>query len=92
MASDLRARIEAIHQPTTESAESYPWNNDHHDAMWPDCPGVDDASDCPGHEHDVQVCGECGYEHDGDQATFRRWPCPTIEALAAPVPTVEEKP
>lgn len=35
---------------------------------------------CKGHTVKVQVCNECGYEHDDGYPIFRRWPCPTYVA------------
>lgn len=69
----------AIHTPVTEEAE-----------VWIDGPGEDthreqfpDCTDCEGHTIEMRVCSECGYDHDGDTALYRSWPCPTFVALDA---------
>lgn len=72
----------ALHQPYDEEAEFW----------WDDGPSVHctpKCSDrtCNGHTAIVQVCTECGYEHDGDGAVFRSWPCPTVVALTDVTPT-----
>ena len=67
----------ALHQPTTEEAESWPWTNDRHDIMWPDC----DPDACEGHLHTLEVCNECGTSLDFGQMVYRAWPCPTVRAL-----------
>ena len=78
-----RKRIAAaldLHQPVDEEAEI--WidgpGEDLHAELFPDC--TDD--ECRGHLHTMKVCQECGYTHDGDQALYRPWPCPTVAALS----------
>lgn len=74
--------IAEIHRPTDEEiefwAEGGPDDGEEHDQRYLDCPGGDR---CEGHTATIKVCRECGYEHDGESPTFRRWPCPTIRAL-----------
>jgi rubrerythrin len=75
--SALADRLREIHSPRAEGAEVWvdgPGEQTHRE-LFPDC------TDCEGHEIEVQVCSECGYDHDGDTAFFRSWPCPTITAL-----------
>lgn len=77
--------IVALHQPMDEEVES--WADDErpeeHDRRFPECPGCasDDGRGCEGHTFTMQVCRECGYEHNGDYPTYRPWPCPTLVAL-----------
>jgi hypothetical protein len=68
-----------LHKPIEEEVE-----------VWADGPGEDlhdqflcsdDPAACLGHLTTILVCQECGYEHDGDSAIFRPWPCPTVKAL-----------
>jgi len=66
-------RIAELHVPEDEEAEFW-YGDDGHDERFPDCTS---EAGCDGHIVTVQVCAECGYEHDGDRATFRAWPCPT---------------
>lgn len=75
-----------LHRPDTEEAEVWadgPGAHTH-DEMYPDCPGVLHDERCAGHTATIQVCQECGYEHDGETPIYRLWPCPTVElAIAA---------
>lgn len=82
----LRADILAIHESRIEEAEVWidgPGEDTHRD-LFPDC------TDCEGHTVDVQVCSECGYNHDGDQATYRKWPCSTVTVAVASYPLNED--
>lgn len=77
----LTAALESIHHPVEEDAEVWADGDESlHAEMFPDCRG-----DCGGHDITIQVCAECGYEHDGDYPMFRRWPCPTARAVLAAV-------
>lgn len=80
-------RLREIHKPMDTEAEF--WSDGpgevEHDERFPLCPAVkanDDAL-CEGHAAVVQVCQECGYEHDDGMAVYRPWPCPSIALLAA---------
>lgn len=43
------------------------------------------------HEFEMEVCGECGHDSDGDAVVFRPWPCPTFTALDATVRRIREE-
>lgn len=69
------ARIRDLHTPVEEETELWP-GDELHDERWPDCT----MEVCIGHIETIQVCSECGYEHDGDRLVFRAWPCPALRA------------
>lgn len=74
---EREARIRARHQPVSEEAEIWADSDvEHHAELFPDC------TDCEGHTVPMQVCRECGYDHDGDQPVYREWPCPTSTDIA----------
>lgn len=75
----LAAQLRALHTSEDIAAEFY-CGTDGNPILEADCPG---EPDCPGHVRTIQVCRECGYEHDGDEAFYRPWPCPTIRAVDA---------
>lgn len=73
----IERQLREIHAPTEEEVELW-GDGDHqaeHDRRFPLC------RDCDGHTYTIQVCTECGYEHNGEYPIFRPWPCPTIKAL-----------
>ena len=72
--------LRVIHVPYDEEVEVWP-HHDGHDELFPDCTVEDD---CEGHLTTIQVCRECGHDHDGESPVFRLWPCPTIRLLEAP--------
>jgi hypothetical protein len=73
-----RQAVLDIHQPVDEEVEIWDEEDLDHDVRFPACPG---GADCNGHLVTIQVCSECGYDHDGEQPTFRAWPCPTVRRL-----------
>lgn len=72
------ARIIELHHPVDEEAEFW-FDEKPSEHCTSAC--TSDRT-CEGHFATIQVCRECGYEHDGDGPTFRSWPCPTMQALA----------
>lgn len=80
---EITDRLRAIHYPTPEEAEW--WIDDEnpaeHNRRFPQCEALTSGNDraCTGHTGTILVCRECGYEHDGDGAFFRSWPCPTAK-------------
>lgn len=74
----LLERLTGLHQPTDEEAE-YEHGEGEGERPGP-CP-TPDKYGCSGHTETVQVCRECGYEHDDGYPVFRRWPCPTLLAV-----------
>lgn len=82
-------RLRKMHAPTDEEAEFWAddENTDEHNKRFLDCSG---GNACEGHSAKVQVCVECGYGHDGDQPTYRFWPCPTATAVDDVYTAVED--
>lgn len=78
----LVERVRELHKPTDEEAEF--WFDSFTNEPSAHCEPTCTDSTCRGHTVTVQVCQECGYEHeDGDHAVFRPWPCPTFQAVQA---------
>lgn len=71
-------KIMSIHRPFEQEVETWidgPGEELHTD-HFPDC-----QEGCEGHTITIQVCNECGTDHDGDGVIYRRWPCPTVRAV-----------
>lgn len=77
---ELIDRLVELHVPVEQYAEFW-WDSTENKPS-PHCgPDCTDTR-CKGHDIKVQVCQECGYDHeDGTYAVFRPWPCPTLRAL-----------
>lgn len=72
-------RITELHQPDGREGEVF---YEKEGGPSSECEPSCTYETCSGHDVKLKVCRECGYEHDGDYATFRPWPCPTMQALA----------
>lgn len=67
--------ILARHFPFDEEAEF--WFDSTEDRPSAHCEPTCTERSCQGHTVKVEVCNECGYEHDDGYPVFRPWPCPT---------------
>lgn len=77
-------QIARMHHAGKEEAEFFYDSNDGPSShCLPSCT----YANCEGHLVMIDVCNECGYEHDGEQPVFRSWPCPTYLAVEAAMET-----
>lgn len=74
-------KITALHVPHDEEAEFF-----HRDEPSEHCEPSCTERTCGGHTATVQVCTECGYDHEDGYPMFRVWPCPTMRAIAELIP------
>ena len=79
--------VEALaerHSPYTTEAEFYCGDEEAFPEDAEGCPprpGASCPDDCPGHIIPVEVCRDCGHDHDDGYPLYRAYPCPTRRAL-----------
>lgn len=84
---DARAAVGMIrerHTAMTVEAEFYCGDEDAFPEDAEGCPprpGASYPDDCPGHIIAVEVCQDCGHDHDDGYPIYLSYPCPTIRHL-----------